>query len=121
MDAYQKEKYALLGDNLFLCLLGFAFCWGFFPLTTAVSYGFGAVLGLMYLTLLARFVENLGGDGMDTSGGSSRIALVILLVLFAGKYNQILQIPPALAGFFTYQLTTLLRGLNPTPEEEEYY
>jgi len=113
-EEFQKEKYALLVDNLFLCSLGFAFCWSFFPLSAALSYGLGSLFGIFYLTLLARFVENLGEGGIDTSGGSSRLALVILLVLLGGKYKEYIQIPPSLAGFFTFQITTLLRGLLPT-------
>jgi len=109
---FQKKKYALLTDNLFLCSLGFAFCWGFFPIATSLSYALGAVVGLLYLALLARFVENLGQGGIGSGGGASRLALVVLLVLLCGKNREQLELPSALAGFFTYQVTTVLKGLN---------
>jgi hypothetical protein len=60
-----------------------------------------------------RFVETLGSSGGGRAaggGGPARLALVVVLVLVCGKNKDTLEVVPAVAGFLTYQLTTLLQA-----------
>ena len=54
-----------------------------------------------------------GGFEAGGSGASSgRFALVIFLVLLAGKQKEVLDMIPLLLGFFTYQLSALAQGIK---------
>ncbi|CAM9726906.1 unnamed protein product, partial [Sphacelaria rigidula] len=59
---YEKRKWRLIGDNVFLGLLGTSGAWCI-SLKAACSYGLGVTLGTAYLVLLSRFVESLGKVG----------------------------------------------------------
>lgn len=97
---FEKRKWRLIGDNVFIGLLGTCGAWCF-SFKAACSYGLGAVLGTFYLVLLARFVENLGKEG--GGGGSARLILAVLLVLLSTKNKDTLDLIPAVIGFLTYQ------------------
>lgn len=99
---YEKRKWRLIGDNVFLGLLGTSGAWCV-SIKTALSYGLGAALGTLYLVLLARYVQNLGKEG--GSGGSARLALAVLLVLLATKNKGTLELIPSVMGFLTYQVS----------------
>eukprot|EP00903_Cladosiphon_okamuranus_P010023 g9505.t1 len=51
---YEKRKWRLIGDNVFLGLLGTSGAW-VVSFKAACSYGLGATLGTAYLVLLSRF------------------------------------------------------------------
>lgn len=104
---YQKRKWRLIGDNVFLSLLGTCGAWCA-SIKAASSFGLGAVLGTAYLVLLSRFVESLGrandSGGGGGGGGSARLATAVLLVLIVSKNKETFDLLPALAGFLTYQV-----------------
>jgi len=53
------------------------------------------------LTLMA-----VGVPGKNVTSG--RFALVGVLVLFAGKYRDVIQVIPAVLGFFMYQVSAVM-------------
>ncbi|CAM9345757.1 unnamed protein product, partial [Pylaiella littoralis] len=64
---FEKRKWRLIGDNVFLGILGTSGAWGL-SFKAACSYSLGALLGTAYLVLLSRFVESLGKEGQDGGG-----------------------------------------------------
>lgn len=110
---YEKRKWRLIGDNVFLGLLGTSGAWAV-SFKAACSYGLGATLGTAYLVLLSRFVESLGNDGQDGGGGGgrgggggggpARLALAGLLVLIVSKNKETFDFIPSLGGFLAYQV-----------------
>eukprot|EP00752_Nemacystus_decipiens_P009001 g8035.t1 len=126
---YEKRKWRLIGDNVFLGLLGTSGAW-VVSFKAACSYGLGATLGTAYLVLLSRFVENLGKDGQDGGGGGggrgggggggpARLALAGLLVLIVSKNKETFEFIPALGGFLAYQVATLVQGIYTDFDELE--
>ena len=87
--------------------------WRSESLRGAESYALGAIFGGVYLVLLSRYVETIGGSNLDSvrSGGvgQARFAIVFLIVLLAGRNRDYLELIPLLSGFFTYQLATFLQ------------
>ena len=61
--SYAARKQQLQFDSLWLSTLGLAATWAAVSFEASVSYGFGALLGLGYITLLARSVESMTGGG----------------------------------------------------------
>ena len=108
-DEFNAERNELIADHAFLSLLGACLVWAVGDVFATFSYAVGAVLGGMYLVLLAKFVANLESGGGDSQG---RFAIVFLLILLGGKNKEVLSIIPLVAGFFTYQLAALAQGLK---------
>lgn len=112
---YEKRKWRLIGDNVFLGLLGTSGAWAL-SFKAACSYSLGALLGTAYLVLLSRFVENLGkedqdgggGRGGGGGGGPARLALAGLLVLIVSKNKDTFEFLPAIAGFLAYQVHVVM-------------
>ena len=118
--SYAARKFQLLFDSLWLSALGLAVCWAAFSFEASVSYALGASLGFGYITLLGRTVEAFGTAGIPGAGvGQARFALVILLVLLAGKYRDTIQVIPAIVGFSTYQVATFLQAFDRGEEKEK--
>lgn len=63
-------------------------------------------------------MENLGGSAADAetpgSGlGEARFAFLILLFVIVSKFRSAgLEVVPTIAGFFTYQLASLIQGFK---------
>ena len=104
---FQKRKWRLIGDNVFLGLLGTSGAWCA-SVKAAASFGLGATLGTAYIVLLSRFVESLGSTdesgGISSGGGSARLVLAVLLVLIVSKNKETFELVPAVAGFLGYQV-----------------
>ena len=106
---FEKRKWRLIGDNVFVGLLGTSGAWCL-SFKAACSFGLGVTLGTAYLVLLSRFVENLGKEGSEGGGrgggggGPARLALAGLLVLLVSKNKETLEFIPALTGFLAYQV-----------------
>ena len=65
----------------------------------------GSITGIFYLRLLAKSIGNLG----KTSSGVSKLQLLlpVCLFIFASK-NELIQILPAMIGFFLYKPSLFL-------------
>ncbi|CAM9912414.1 unnamed protein product, partial [Phaeothamnion confervicola] len=117
--AFEARKLRLLGDHVFISVLGCCAAWAGLSLKAAASYCLGALFGTFYLVLLSRrvaagclFVESIGeGDGGTGGGGPARLALVGALVLICGKNREALDVVPAVTGLLMYQVAALLQGL----------
>lgn len=106
LSEYERLKLWLVRGTLILSWGTFALCWWAYSLNVAVSYLLGAMVGLMYLRLLARSVGNIGQVGR-TPFVSSRLLLVVALFVLVVRWRS-LQLLPAILGFLTYKLTILL-------------
>jgi len=112
-DLYLTRKNDLVGDTMFLSVLGLALAWGLGSMTAAFSYVVGAAIGTGYLVLLAQFTGAIGKEDAGEGGASSgRFALVFFLVLLYGKNKDVLDILPMLGGFFTYQLSSVAQAFR---------
>jgi hypothetical protein len=119
-ESFARRREALVGDTAYIGFFIFCALWIFSANPfVSISYCFGATLGLAYAYGLGKYVENLGGS-IDDAGsaqgagvGEARFAFLILLILLVGKFRSVglLEIP-SIAGFFTYQLSSIAQGFK---------
>ncbi|WNN91965.1 ATP synthase subunit I [Gloeocapsopsis dulcis] len=107
-DFYQLAQ-ELLFWTLTLTGIVFVFVWVFYSLNIALNYLIGACTGVVYLRMLAKDVERLGGEKKQLS--KTRLALLIGLILLASRWNQ-LQILPIFLGFLTYKASLIIYVLR---------
>ncbi|PIG92872.1 ATP synthase subunit I [Gloeocapsopsis sp. IPPAS B-1203] len=112
-NSSMQDFYQLAQELLFwtLTLTGmiFVFVWMFYSLNIALNYLIGACTGVVYLRMLAKDVERLGGEKRQLS--KTRLALLIGLILLASRWNQ-LQILPIFLGFLTYKASLIIYVLR---------
>ncbi|GBF98334.1 hypothetical protein Rsub_11228 [Raphidocelis subcapitata] len=116
LKRYERLKADFLIWTLGAGALGIATAEFLYGKDIAASYAVGAVSGLLYLRLLGRSVDSIGGNGRST-GGAPRLLIPVILVLVFNRWNQVyaadygltLQLIPMLLGFFTYKLAVLGR------------
>ncbi len=70
----------------------------------ALSYFVGALVGAVYLRMLAKGVDRLGNK--SKSLGYARFGLFVILIVIAAKSSQ-LQVLPAFLGFMTYKIAVI--------------
>lgn len=119
-EKFAQRRLALVGDTAYFGFFIFCILWTFSTNPfVAISYAFGATMGLAYAYGLGRYVETIGGR-VDDEGtvqgaglGQARFAFLILLLVFVGKFRSVglLEIP-SIGGFFTYQLASLSQGMR---------
>jgi len=110
MDEFYAIKRELMFTTLAFTVVALVSVWAYYGTDIAVSYLFGASVGLYYLRMLAKSVEKLSSQkGL----GKSRVALVAILVILAARWDQ-LQILPAFLGFLTYKLALIYYTLRVT-------
>jgi ATP synthase protein I len=114
MQDFYKLYQELLVITLALTGIIFVSVWVSYSLNIALNYLIGGCAGLVYLRMLAKDVERLGREKQQLS--KTRLALLVLLILLAGKWNQ-LEILPIFLGFLTYKATLIIYvirvGFNP--------
>lgn len=98
-EYYQLQRTLLLLTVIFIGLI-FVSVWIFYSLNTALNYLLGACVGLVYLQLLARDVEQLNGSKSRVGGRG--LALFVVLIVVASQWRQ-LNIVPIFLGFLTYK------------------
>lgn len=117
MQEYYKLQEDLLKATLILTGVVFISVWIFYSFNIAINYLIGACTGVVYLRMLARNVAQLGRGQKKIT--SSRLALLIGVILIASRVDQ-LQIMPIFLGFMTYKAalifymlrTSILPGSN---------
>ncbi len=105
MQEFYQLYQELLVITLVLTGIVFISVWVFYSLNIALNYLLGACTGVVYLRMLAKDVERLGTEKQKLS--KTRLALLVLLILLASRWNQ-LEIMPIFLGFLTYKATLLL-------------
>ncbi len=117
---YAREKVQLLSDHAFLALLGSCAVWAYFPAAAAASYAFGALFGGGYLFLKTREADAFGASTPAEALGKGPPAIVapVLLVLGCVRLKAYgIMLLPALGGFFTNQLASVLQIVYDFDEE----
>jgi ATP synthase protein I len=109
MQEYFKLQQDLLKVTLVLTGIIFISVWVFYSLNIALNYLIGACTGVVYLRMLAKNVEQLGREKKRLS--NTRLALLILLILVASRWDQ-LQIMPIFLGFLTYKAGLIIYVLR---------
>lgn len=104
MAEYDNLKLRLLITILALAGIFFVGAWWVFGLNIALNYLLGACVGVVYLGMLARSVDRLGGQ--TNKLGHSRLAIFFGLIIVAIFWEQ-LKILPVFIGFITYKAAIL--------------
>eukprot|EP00600_Ochromonadales_sp_CCMP1393_P004540 CAMPEP_0174968992 /NCGR_PEP_ID=MMETSP0004_2-20121128/8473_1 /TAXON_ID=420556 /ORGANISM="Ochromonas sp., Strain CCMP1393" /LENGTH=182 /DNA_ID=CAMNT_0016218349 /DNA_START=181 /DNA_END=729 /DNA_ORIENTATION=- len=113
MRGFSNVRSTVLGDSLFVGLLGFSATWACGRFEDAASFGIGSFLGVLYSVLLGRYVETLGTGERSKASENARFIPAVILIALYGKFRTFVSIIPELAGFFvTYQLATFLQIFN---------
>lgn len=111
MQEYYQLKNQLLLVTLAMAAIIFMSSWWAYSLNVALNYLLGALVGVVYLRMLARDVENMIGSKQSLISG--RIALFVGLIIVATQLNQ-LQIMPIFLGFLTYKAAIVVYVLRTT-------
>jgi ATP synthase protein I len=109
MQEYYQLQQELLLSTLAISGIIFISVWVFYSLNVALNYLIGACTCVVYLRMLAKDVERLGGQNNRLS--KSRFALFIGLIIIATQVNK-LQILPIFLGFLTYKAAILVYMLR---------
>jgi ATP synthase protein I len=104
MAEYQQLKNKLMLWTLYLVGIGGGLVGLVYGTTAGQSFWLGGIVGIAYLRMLARSVEQLGENKRRL--GIARFGLFIALMLIASKW-QSLELLPAFFGFLTYKLAVL--------------
>jgi ATP synthase protein I len=100
MREYYQLQNTLLITTLILSGLIFIPVCLFYSLNTALNYLLGAMVGVVYLKLLAGEVEKLGVT--KNRVGKKGLALFAGLIIIASRWQE-LHIVPVFLGFLTYK------------------
>ncbi|NJR64673.1 MAG: ATP synthase subunit I [Leptolyngbyaceae cyanobacterium CRU_2_3] len=111
MQEFFQLQESLLKVTLIITGVAFISVWIFYSLNIALNYLLGACTGVVYLRMLARNVAQLGRERKQL--GSSRLALLIGVIVVASRLNE-LQIMPIFLGFLTYKVAIIFYMLKTT-------
>lgn len=111
MQDYYQLQNQLLMFTLAITAIVFMSTWWAYSLNVALNYSLGAIVGVVYLRMLARDVENMSGAKQPLLSG--RLALFVGLIIVATQWNQ-LQIVPIFLGFLTYKAAIVVYVLRTT-------
>ena len=111
MGEFYQLKQTLLLVTLALTGIIFISVWFIYSSSAALNYLLGGCVGVVYLRMLAKDIERIGGS--KRSFGSTRLALFVGLMIIAAERQQ-LQILPIFFGFMTYKVAIIIYVLQTT-------
>ena len=111
MGEFYQLKQTLLLVTLALTGIIFISVWFIYSSSAALNYLLGGCVGVVYLRMLAKDIERIGGS--KRSFGSTRLALFVGLMIIAAERQQ-LQILPIFFGFMTYKAAIIIYVLQTT-------
>jgi ATP synthase protein I len=118
MQDYYRLQRTLMRLTLGATGIIFMLVWWFYSFNMGLNYLVGALVGAIYLKLLAADVEQLGVTNRQKRMGGRGLALFIGLIVLASRWQQ-LHILPVFLGFLTYKVAiiiyTLKSVLMPSP------
>ncbi|CAG9464911.1 unnamed protein product [Pedinophyceae sp. YPF-701] len=117
---YEQLKAETQAWNLGATVVGTVLTLAFYSRDVSASYLIGALGGTIYLRLLNKSVDSVGGVGGVPVGGGlggNRLLIPVIFVLGLNRFNQLkadelgihLELLPMLAGFFTYKIAVIAR------------
>ena len=109
MQDFYSLKYELYAIVIGIVLLSFVAVWVAYSLNIALNYLLGASIGLIYLRMLARDVEQLGKGRQKLS--KTRLVPFIAIIVLATQVDQ-LEVLPVFLGFLTYKAGLILYALR---------
>ena len=109
MDEFYQLRQELLISTLILAGLAFGPVWWVYSWPIALNFLLGAIVGVVYLRLLARNVERLGAESQTI--GKSQIAVFIGMMIVATQLSQ-LQVLPIFFGFLMYKAAVIVYMLR---------
>jgi len=108
MDDFYQLKNGVIISSSVIAGLFFGPVWWMYSLKVASSYLLGASVGVLYLRILAKNVEQLGSG--NTQVGKGQLGVFVLLIVVATQWNQ-LEVLPVFLGFLTYKVGILVFAL----------
>jgi ATP synthase protein I len=108
IDEYGDLKFKLFVITLLLSgAIGLG-VWGVYGVNLALNYLLGAGVGVVYLRMLARGIDQVGAEQKQLSYSKfSRFALFTVLIVAATRTQQ-LHVLPVFLGFMTYKVAILV-------------
>lgn len=109
MAEYENLKFRLLVTTAILSGIIFLTSWLVYGLSTALNYLLGACVGVVYLRMLARSVDQLSKQ--NHRPGFARFAVVSILIIVTSRWDQF-RLLPVILGFMTYKAAILVYALQ---------
>ena len=109
MTEYVELKRELYITFVVIGIVVFVSIWLAYELNVALNYLLGAIVGLVYVRMLAREVEKLSYEKRGLN--NNRLGLFAGVMILAIRVPQ-LQVLPVFLGFLTYKLVLLIYTLR---------
>ena len=102
-DYYQLQRTLML-LSIVLTIIIFTCVWIFHSLLLALNYLLGALVGIVYLKILAKEVEKVGTSQQKL--GKKGLILIAAMIIVASQWQK-LYIVPVFLGFLTYKIALI--------------
>jgi len=102
-DYYQLQRTLML-LSIVLTIIIFTCVWIFHSLLLALNYLLGALVGIVYLKILAKEVEKVGTSQQKL--GKKGLILIAAIIIVASQWQK-LYIVPVFLGFLTYKIAII--------------